>query len=188
VVDMERMFSGCTALASVMEFDMRNVSNRSLMFEECGPGARVIDVGMAAQRVALESLDLRSGDEEEVEDDDPAMCGICGRRKALILINHKGPVGEEGPHRSCGKCIHEWITTKWADGQEAKCPFCRAEFKLSELQKNRVREVREEGVRAQAAGGRLPETSPRGAVVAPRKNRRFFYICIGCLHSGHCTN
>ncbi len=60
VVDMERMFSGCTALASVMEFDMRNVSNRSLMFEECGPGARVIDVGMAAQRVALESLDLRT--------------------------------------------------------------------------------------------------------------------------------
>jgi surface protein len=134
VVDMYRMFYGCAALESVMEFDMSNVTERDDMFGGCGPGARVIDVGMAARRVALESLDLLIGD-KEAADGDPDLCELCSSRKARVLINHEGPVGERGPHRSCGACIHEWITTKWGNGQKAICPFCRAEFKLSGLQK-----------------------------------------------------
>ena len=133
VVDMDQMFYGCAALESVMEFDMSNVTERDDMFEGCGPGARVIDVGMAAQRVELESLDLLIGDKEW--DDDHDLCGICFRMKARVLINHEGPVGERGPHRSCGECIHKWITERWDKGEKAICPFCRAEFKLSELQK-----------------------------------------------------
>jgi hypothetical protein len=104
------------------------------MFGGCRPGAGVIDVGMAAQRAALENLKLKE-EEKEVADDDHDLCDLCGSRKARVLINHEGPVGERGPHRSCGECIHEWITTRWDKGEKAICPFCRAEFKLSELQK-----------------------------------------------------
>ena len=134
VVDMDRMFYRCTALDSVMEFDMRNVTERYGMFEGCGPSARVIDVGMAAQLAALEKLDLLSGD-KEVPDNAPDLCELCGSRKARVRINHDGPVGESGPHRYCGECIHRWITTKWSEGQEATCPNCRTEFELSALQK-----------------------------------------------------
>jgi hypothetical protein len=133
VIDMYQMFYGCTALESVMEFDMGNVTERDDMFGGCGPGARVIDVGMAARRVALENLKLREEDEEW--DDEADLCVLCSSRKARVLINHEGPVGEKGPHRSCGECIHEWITTKWGNGQKVICPFCRTEFKLSQLQK-----------------------------------------------------
>ena len=104
------------------------------MFGGCGPGARVIDVSMAARLAALESLDLLIGD-KEVADGDPDLCELCSSRKARVLINHEGPVGERGPHRSCGECIHEWITTRWDKGEKVICPFCRAEFKLSGLQK-----------------------------------------------------
>jgi hypothetical protein len=135
VVDMFRMFCECTALESVMEFDMSKVRRKAYMFEGCGPGARVIDVGMAARRAALESLKLKEEEEKEVADGDPDLCELCSSRKARVLINHEGPVGESGPHRSCGKCIHEWITTKWDKGERVICPFCRTEFKLSELQK-----------------------------------------------------
>jgi hypothetical protein len=130
---MDRMFYGCAALNSVVEFDMSNVTERDDMFEGCGPGARVIDVGMAARRVELENLKLKEEDEEL--DDEADLCVLCSSRKARVLINHEGPVGEKGPHRSCGACIHEWITTKWGKGEKAICPFCRAEFKLSQLQK-----------------------------------------------------
>ena len=133
VVDMFRMFCECTALNSVMEFDMSKVRRKAYMFEGCGPGARVIDVGMAARRVALENLKLREEDEEW--DDEADLCVLCSSRKARVLINHEGPVGEKGPHRSCGECIHGWITERWDNGEKAICPFCRAEFKLSGLQK-----------------------------------------------------
>ena len=69
------------------------------MFGGCGPGARVIDVGMAARRVELENLKLKEED-KEVADGDPDLCELCGSRKARGLINHEGPVGEKGPHRS----------------------------------------------------------------------------------------
>jgi surface protein len=135
VVDMYLMFYGCAALESVMEFDMSNVTERDDMFGGCGPGARVIDVGMAARLAALENLKLKEEEDKEVADDDHDLCELCSSRKARVLINHKGPVGERGPHRSCGACIHEWITTKWGKGEKVICPFCRAEFKLSGLQK-----------------------------------------------------
>lgn len=135
VVDMFRMFCECTALNSVMEFDMSKVRRKAYMFEGCGPGARVIDVGMAARRVELESLKLKEEEDKEVADDEADLCELCSSRKARVLINHEGQVGEKGPHRSCGACIHEWITTKWGKGEKAICPFCRTEFKLSQLQK-----------------------------------------------------
>ena len=133
-VDMDRMFCECTALDSVMEFDMRNVAERDGMFEGCRPGARVIDVGMAARLAELDMLDLLSGD-KEVEDDDPDECGLCVGKKARVRINHDGRVGESGSHSYCGACIHSWITTKWSEGQEATCPTCRTKFELSDLQK-----------------------------------------------------
>jgi hypothetical protein len=101
VWDMSEMFYGCTALESVMEFDMSNVRYKKWMFQE-GAGGDVIDVGMAAQRAALESLKLKEN-EEGRDTNDTDVCTNCGNRKARVLIHPQDPPGSD-PHMLCGSC------------------------------------------------------------------------------------
>jgi hypothetical protein len=132
VWDMSEMFYGCTALSYVMEFDMSNVSSKKRMFRDCGAGGDVIDVGMAAQRVALEGLKLKEKNEKR-DANDPDVCINCWKRKREWLIHPPDPPGSD-PHMLCGNCTERLVLISWQAGKKLECPMCQRTFVPSKLQ------------------------------------------------------